>query len=202
MFINDVWFDDSEFTPLYPIDGDDGLLDEVVSFDVSGNDFDISIVSDKLDSIKKQLDDIIEVQNPSPTSLSVDRALPVDKLDAYYVRYNGEYVYIPYDRVQYLVQTSDNQIVNMSSSTISAYSLDRYGNVLNQYRWQPFSKAQEYVYGYDGQSYQHWYWTNISIASDSGNIIYGQTGINNFTDIILFGILFLVGIIAFFRRNK
>lgn len=202
MGIDEIVFDDAEMIPLFPIDGDDGLVDEVPVFDVSGNDFDISFMSDKMDSISKQLDNIIEIQNPSPTSLSVDRALPVDKLDAYYVRYNGEYVYIPLDRTQYLVQTANNEIVNISSSTISAYSLDRNGNVLNQYRFQPFSKPQEYVYGYDGQSYQHWYWTNITIASDSGNLVYGQTGINNFTDFILFGILFFVGIIAIFRRNK
>ena len=202
MGIDLLVFDDSEMIPLFPIDGDDGLVDEVPVADVSDNDFDVSIMSDKMDSISKQLDDIIELQNPSPTSLSVDRALPVDKLDAYYVRYNGEYVYVPLDRVQYLVQTANNEIVNISSSTISAYSLDRNGNVLNQYRFQPFSKPQQYVYGYDGQSYQHWYWTNISIASDSGNLVYGQTGINNFTDFILFGILFFVGIIAIFRRNK
>ena len=202
MGIDEIVFDDSEMIPLFPIDGDDGFVDEPDFRDVSGNDFDVSIMSDKMDSISKQLDDIIELQNPSPTSLSVDRVLPVDKLDAYYVRYNGEYVYIPLDRVQYLVQTANNEIVNISASTINAYSLDRNGNVLNQYRFQPFSKPQEYVYGYDGQQYQHWYWTNISIASDSGNLVYGQTGINNFTDFILFGILFFVGIIAIFRRNK
>lgn len=201
MGIDEIVFPDSEMIPLYPIDGEDGLVDDVPVADVSGND-DIIIMSDKLDSISKQLDSIIEVQNPSPTSLSVDRALPVDKLDAYYVRYNGEYVYVPFDRVQYLVQTANNEIVNISASTINAYSLDRNGNVLNQYRFQPFSKPQEYVYGYDGQQYQHWYWTNITIASDSGNLVYGQTGINNFTDFILFGILFFVGIIAIFRRNK
>ena len=202
MGIDEIVFDDAQMIPLFPIDGDDGLVDVIPVIDVSGNDFDITIMSDKMDSISKQLDDIIELQNPSPTSLSVDRALPVDKLDAYYVRFNGEYVYIPLDRVQYLVQTANNEIVNISASTINAYSLDRNGNVLNQYRFQPFSKPQEYVYGYDGQQYQHWYWTNITIASDSGNLVYGQTGINNFTDFILFGILFFVGIIAIFRRNK
>ena len=203
-----VDFVEDDMVPLFPIDGNDGFIDESelpLFTDVSDNDDFLPgqiILSGKMDSISKQLDDIIELQNPSPTSFSVDRALPVDKLDAYYVRYNGEYVYVPLDRVQYLVQTANNEIVNISSSTISAYSLDRNGNVLNQYRFQPFSKPQEYVYGYDGQSYQHWYWTNISIASDSGNLVYGQTGINNFTDFILFGILFFVGIIALFRRNK
>ena len=133
MGIDEIVFDDADMIPLFPIDGDDGFVDEPDFSDVSGNDINISIMSDKLDSISKQIDNILEVQNPQPTSLSEDRILPVDKLDAYYVRYNGEYVYIPLDRVQYLVQTANNEIVNISASTINAYSLDRNGNVLNQY---------------------------------------------------------------------
>lgn len=201
MGIDEIVFDDADMVPLYPIDGDDGFIDDFPVLDVSGND-DIIIMSDKLDSISKQIDNILDVQNPQPTSLSSDRSLPVDKLDAYFLRYNGEYVYIPFDRVQYLVQTTNNEVVNISSSTISAYSLDRYGNVLNQYRFQPFSKPQEYVYGYDGSQYQHWYWTNITVYSDSGNLVYGQTGISNFTDFLLFGILGFVAIIALFRKGK
>lgn len=177
--------------------------------DVSSNDVSVTYVinddstsSDILRGISEQLQ-IIEnkLGDDSPANFSNDRSIVLDRLRCYYFRCNGEYVYIPYDKVEYLEESLSGELINISSGTITCYSLDYNGNPINQYRLQPFSKTQQYVYGYDGQQYQHWYWTNVYVNADDTNLRFGQTGISNITDFLLFGIMAFVCFIAFFKRR-
>lgn len=182
---------------------------DISSNDVSSNDIsntniiiDNSDTNDLLRGISDQLQILdVKLGDNNPSNFSNDRSIVLDRLRCYYFKCNGEYVYIPYDKVDYLEETLNNELINISSGTINCYSLDRNGNVINQYRLQPFSKTQQYVYGYDNQSYQHWYWTNVYVNSDDSNLRFGQTGISNITDFLLFGIMAFVCFIAFFKRR-
>lgn len=183
--------------------------DDISTNDVSGSDniiyvtdFDSSSTDDILRGIGDQLRIIdFKLGDSSPAEFSNDRSIVLDRLRCYYFRCNGEYVYIPYDKVEYLEESLSGELVNISSGTITCYSMDYNGNPINQYRLQPFSKVQQYVYGYDGQQYQHWYWTNVYVNADDSNLRFGQTGISNITDFLLFGIMALVCFIAFIKRR-
>lgn len=182
---------------------------DISSNDISDNDFSVTFYSidnsdtnDLLRGISDQLQILdTKLGDSSPSAYSNDRSIVLDRLPCFYFRANGEYVYIPFDRVDYLEKTLSGELINISSSTISCYSLDINGNVVNQYRLQPFSKVQQYVYGYENQSYQHWYWQSIYVNADDTNLRYGQTGISNYTDFLLFGILAFVAIIALFKKR-
>lgn len=165
-------------------------------------DIDNSDTIDLLHGISDQLKIIdVKLGDNSPSEFSNDRSIVLDRLRCYYFRCNGEYVYVPYDKVEYLEESLSGELINISSGTITCYSMDYNGNPINQYRLQPFSKTQQYVYGYDGQSYQHWYWTNVYVNADESNLRFGQTGISNITDFLLFGIMAFVCFIAFFKRR-
>lgn len=182
---------------------------DISANDISGSDSSVTVynidnsdTNDLLRGISDQLQILdTKLGDSSPSVYSNDRSIVLDRLRCYYFRCNGEYVYIPYDKVEYLEETLSGELVNISSGTVTCYSMDRNGYPINQYRLQPFSKVQQYVYGYDGQQYQHWYWTDVYVNADDSNLRFGQTGISNITDFLLFGIMAFVCFIAFFKRR-
>lgn len=182
---------------------------DISANDISGSDSSVTVynidnsdTNDLLRGISDQLQILdTKLGDSSPAVYSNDRSIVLDRLRCYYFRCNGEYVYIPYDKVEYLEETLSGELVNISSGTVTCYSMDRNGYPINQYRLQPFSKVQQYVYGYDGQQYQHWYWTDVYVNADDSNLRFGQTGISNITDFLLFGIMAFVCFIAFFKRR-
>ena len=177
-------------------DSGDNLLDNSDIVDS------LSSLSESIQGIQESVNVLIDNEIQVPSSRSIDRAISVDYLDGYYFKYQGEYVYIPIDKIDYFTLTNNGELLNLSSGTVTCYSLDTSGNVRDQYRFSPFSKAQKYVYGYDGQQYQHWYWTDIYVDSTGSNMTFGQTGISGIENFLLFGILFFVGIIALFRKGR
>lgn len=194
-------------------DVSENQFQEVILEDVSNNENGSPDSNDNVLNFENAKDILINIQenvslmvdslsDDVPSVFSSDRRISIDSLDAYYFLYQGEIVYIPFDKIDYFSVTNQGELINISSQTISCYSLDWNGNVLNQYRFSPFSKAQKYVYGYNGNNYQTWYWTSISVPSSNSNLILGQTGISNITDFLLFGILFFVGVLALFKKGR
>ena len=62
------------------------------------------------------------------------------------------------------------------------------------YRFQSFGTAQRY-----NQYSNYWSWDNISTAASDTNIVFGQTGLNNITDVFLFIVIVLLAFMSFIR---
>lgn len=164
-------------------------VDSVIYFTEPAPDY-----SEVLNRISDTLSDI-SAETVSDYSVST-LSLSGGKLDAYYFVYGSDTVYIPYDKISYFTTTSDDRLVNISSSAINCYSMDDSGNKGTSYRFPSFGTAQIYVNS--GNSY---YWNNIDVYASDSNLVIGQTGINNFTDLLLYGILLLLAVLVFLRRK-
>lgn len=176
-----------------------GSSDQVES-DVSSND---EVILSTLLDFKSLVSDYIEDNKEVTPELSLYsvgvRGANNAPMNGYYVMYNNEFVYIPFDKVQYLTKKND-QIYNLSSSTITCYSFDSSGNTVNQFRINSFGTFQKYTY-YQNQYSNWWQWDDVYITSEGSNITYGQTGIHTFEGFCLFGILIFVAVLALFRRR-
>lgn len=148
-----------------------------------------------LETISFQLDELRDyiVSDPALLNSSLVETFDSD-IDGYKVISGGENIYIPFDRVSYLTRLPDGQLFNLSSSSITCYGLDNYGNHGRTYRFPSFGTLQRY--DYSGGSY---YWTNVSISDD--NITTGQLGLHSFDQVILFSILFVLCLMLFVRRR-
>ena len=108
---------------------------EPVESDVSSND---EIILSTVSHIDSLISDYIEDHTEVTPELSLYaigvRGASNAPMNGYYVMYNNEFVYIPYDKVQYLSKKGD-QVFNLSSQTINCYSFDsdkRYISEKNQ----------------------------------------------------------------------
>lgn len=162
---------------------------------VSGNEYS-EVQTEILNGISEKIDDLAVNLGVSTKALPLLGSPSTSSIDGYYVTTRGENVYFPVDRIQYLSKTSDGNIINLSSSTIYCYSLNANGDRVNYYRLQPFG-TMEYQY-YNGQ---YSYWAYTTAYADNSNITFGQTGINSFNGVLLFLILFVLLVIAFFKRR-
>lgn len=179
---------------LIPSQGDDQ------KGDVSDND---QVILSTVSDIKSLISDYIEDHKEVTPELSLYavgvRGANNAPMNGYYVMYNNEFVYIPFDKVQYLTKKGD-QVYNLSSQTINCYSFDSSGNTVNQFRINSFGTFQKYTY-YQNQYNNWWQWDDVYITTQGSNITYGQTGIHTFEGFCLFGILIFVAVLALFKRR-
>lgn len=170
------------------------------SEDISSNDqIILSTISDIKSLIEDRLPDNEEV-TPELTLYAVGlRGANNAPMNGYYCMYGSEFIYIPFDKVEYLTLKND-QVINLSSQTINCYSFDSSGNTVNQFRINSFGSFQKYTY-YQNQYNSWWQWDDVYITSEGSNITYGQTGIHTWEGIALFGILLFTAVIAIFRRG-
>ena len=179
----------------------DRSVPEAVESDVSSND---QIILSTVSDIKSLISDYIEDNKEVTPSLSLYAVGLSGRSNApmngYFVMYNNEFVYIPFDKVQYLTKKGD-QVYNLSSQTISCYSFDSSGNTVNQFRINSFGTFQKYTF-YQNQYNSWWQWDDVYITTQGSNITYGQTGINNFDSLCLFGILIFVGFLTCINAFK
>lgn len=169
--------------------------------DISDND---SLILSTVLDIKSLVSDYIEdnkevVPELSLYAVGVSRSSSAP-MNGYFVMNGNEFIYIPYDKVEYLT-LKNGQVYNLSSGTINCYSFDSSGNTVNQYRINSFGTFQKYTY-YQNQYNNWWQWDDVYITSEGSNITYGQTGINSFQNFALFGILVFCAFIALFKRGK
>lgn len=173
---------------------------EPVESDVSSND---EIILSTVSHIDSLISDYIEDHTEVTPELSLYaigvRGASNAPMNGYYVMYNNEFVYIPYDKVQYLSKKGD-QVFNLSSQTINCYSFDSSGNTVNQFRINSFGSFQKYTF-YQNQYNSWWQWDDVYITTQGSNITYGQTGINSIEGIMLFGILLFTAVIALFKKR-
>lgn len=185
---DEVEADDSE----NQLDGDShSSLDSLGDSHVDSLDFSI------LNDIKSGVDSINRALSIDDVALpTVDLDDFPSTIDGYFVTVNGVKVYLPVDRVQYISRTVNDDLINLSSSTIYCYSLDNYGNRGGYYRLQSFSTMEhQYTSGYNT------YWESVSAKGDNSNITFGQTGIHSFSEVMLFFIMIFLGAIFLFKKR-
>lgn len=147
-----------------------------------------------LNDISTTLTEISESDDTYLSTYSIDVG---GDMNAYFFSYGSDKVYIPYDKISYFAETESGELINISSSTITCYAVASDGTTGSTYRFPSFGTAQKYVAS--GNSHT---WTSIDVYAADSNLVLGQTGINNFRDLLLFGILVLLGIIVFVKGKK
>lgn len=180
------------------------LMGDVSSNEVSNanvvlNDVHVNNVdSDILNEIKVGVKDIKALMTINDTSLpTVHLNDDASGIDGYNVIVNGQRVFIPVDRVQYISRTDTDDLINLSSNTIYCYSLDNNGNRGGYYRLQSFGTMErQYTSGYNT------YWEYVSAKGDNSNITFGQVGINSFDSVMLFLIFIVCSASFLFGRGK
>lgn len=157
--------------------------------------YDFSVMEEALDNISLQISDLSDFLSSDPELLNVSMAETYESdIDGYKLVVGSDNVYIPFDRVSYLTRLPNGQLFNLSTSTITLYALDNYGNHGHTYRFPSYGTLQRY--DYSGGSY---YWTSVSSSSD--NVITGQLGLRTFEEAGLLIIIFLLFIILFVKRR-
>lgn len=163
----------------------------------TSNNIELETIEENLSLINETLSSMYE-DSLEPMPLMVGSPFsPADgSVDGYFLKDGNNFVYVPVDRVQYLSVKPNGQVINLSSSTITCYSLDSNGNTISQYRFPSFGTCEKYV-----QVGSYYQWQMVTVTDSGSNITFGQTGIHSFEGVLLFGILLLVGVIALFRRH-
>lgn len=171
--------------------------DSQSSFDSVGDSHVDSLDFSILNDIKSGVDSINRALSIDDVSLpTVDLDDSSSTIDGYFVTVSGVKVYLPVDRIQYISRTVNDDLINLSSSTIYGYSLDNYGNRGGYYRLQSFSTMEhQYTSGYNT------YWESVSAKGDNSNITFGQTGIHSFSEVMLFFIMIFLGAIFLFKKR-
>lgn len=122
-------------------------------------------------------------------------------IDGYFVSIYGEKVYIPVDKIQYLSVDQDGEIINLSSQTISCYSLNDSGDRGTSYQLPSFGHMQRWTY--HSNEWNSWSsWDDITALAENSNIIYGQTGVRSFDTVLLIFIVVFVAVIALFKGKS
>lgn len=171
--------------------------DSQSSFDSVGDSHVDSLDFSILNDIKSGVDSINRALSIDDVALpTVDLDDSSSTIDGYFVTVSGVKVYLPVDRIQYISRTVNDDLINLSSSTIYGYSLDNYGNRGGYYRLQSFSTMEhQYTSGYNT------YWESVSAKGDNSNITFGQTGIHSFSEVMLFFIMIFLGAIFLFKKR-
>lgn len=146
-----------------------------------------------LNTISDTLTDIAESNDVYISTYAIGSS---GNIDGYFFSYGSDKVYIPYDKVSYFSETEDGQLINLSSGTVTCYAVAADGTTGTTYRFPSFGTAQRYI-----PSGNYYSWESISVYADDSNLVLGQTGINNITDMLLYFILIILGVIAFVRRK-
>lgn len=171
--------------------------DSQSSFDSVGDTYNDSIDISLLKDIKSGVDSInraLSIDNVALPTVDLDDS--PSTIDGYFVTVSGVKVYLPVDRIQYISRTVNDDLINLSSSTIYGYSLDNYGNRGGYYRLQSFGTMEhQYTSGYNT------YWESVSAKGDNSNITFGQTGIHSFSEVLLFFIMIFLGAIFLFKKR-
>lgn len=172
-------------------------LDSQSSSDLDSVTHDDSLNLDLLKDIKFGVDSINRALSIDDVALpTVDLDDSPSTIDGYFVTVSGVKVYLPVDRIQYISRTVNDDLINLSSSTIYGYSLDNYGNRGGYYRLQSFGMMEhQYTSGYNT------YWESVSAKGDNSNITFGQTGIHSFSEVMLFFIMIFLGAIFLFKKR-
>lgn len=169
---------------------------------VSSGDIDISAVNELLEGQTSILENLEELSDFLMSDEMLSTSLYVNSsssdIDGYFFQYDGENVYIPTDKVQYIGRTSSGELINMSSQTITCMALNSDGSHGHTYRFQSFGKPERYNY-YSNNYNNWWQWDYVQTSSDNSNLVFGQTGLNNITDVFLFIILVLLAFSCFIR---
>lgn len=185
----------SEFD--YSVSGNDidpiseiSILPPSVELDTSGMEEALQDIKESVDQLSQNLfsDDILL------SSLSVDSS-PSD-INGFWFSYAGETVYIPVDQVDYIDRTSNN-LINLSSQTITCMALDPYGNHGHTYRFSSFGTPQRYE-SYTSGSNTYWHW--VSVVPDDDNLITGQSIGHYIPNIVTLSLLF--ALIFFFLKVR
>lgn len=128
-------------------------------------------------------------------SLSVDSES--SDIGGYWFSYSGETVYIPVDQVDFIDRTANN-LINLSSQTITCIALDSNGNHGHTYRFSSFGTPQRYEsYTSGGNTYWHW----VSIVPSDDNLITGQPIGHYIPNVVNIAIIFAL-IFMFLKVRK
>lgn len=179
-------------------------IEESVVAETSSSDDEILAT---LNSIQYTLNSVADSVNASNMDIVYDTTYSdfnasSGGINAYYVECNNMVVYLPYDKVGYLAVTADDEIINVSSSTITCYALNDSGDVVGNYRLPAYQSMQYYQYQYTANGRDYYEWVDVNAYGSNSNIVFGQVGINSIESILLFLTLFGVGLILFTRRFK